>query len=152
MQLGNASIRYKSTQLRWTEGMPRRKKLGIYEDGHYIGVFGRAFYVHSGGFESVGRLCIGGDCLEMIWSSNAMIYRAPRKSHECPTRDLSIPEAGRYLRYENTMVPTKVPGLYAFLTLGHKSGKAQHHQPTISEKWSSITTALGIHSSFGKAS
>ena len=64
----------------------------------------------------------------------AMIYRAPWKSHECPTRDLSIPEAGRYLRDENTMVPTKVSGLYAFLTLGHKSGNAQHHQPTISEK------------------
>ena len=51
----------------------------------------------------------------------AMIYRAPWKSHECPTRDMSIPEVGRYLSDENRMAPTKVWSLYAFLTLVHKS-------------------------------
>ena len=86
MQLGNASIRYKSTQLRWTEGMPRRKKLGIYEDGHYIGVFGRAFYVHSGGFESVGRPCIGGDCFEIMWSIDGDDLQSPLEA----TRDVPL--------------------------------------------------------------
>ena len=31
----------------------------------------------------------------------AMIYRAIWKSHECPTRDLSIPEVLSYLSDEN---------------------------------------------------
>ena len=46
-----------------------------------------------------------------------MIYRARWKSHEWPTRDLSIPEVGPYLCDENKIVPTQVMGLYAFLNL-----------------------------------
>ena len=47
----------------------------------------------------------------------AMIYRAPWKSHECPTRALSIPEVEPYLCDENKIVPTQISSLYAFLTL-----------------------------------
>ena len=47
----------------------------------------------------------------------AMIYRAPWKSHECPTRALSIPEVLPCLSDENKIVPTQIPSLYAFLTL-----------------------------------
>ena len=46
-----------------------------------------------------------------------MIYRARWKSHECPTRDLSIPEVGPYFSDENKIVPTQISSLYAFLTL-----------------------------------
>ena len=53
----------------------------------------------------------------------AMIYRAPWKSHECPTGDLSIPEVEPYLCDENKIVPTGVTKLYAFLILAHKSRK-----------------------------
>ena len=42
----------------------------LFVERHYTGIIGREFYVHSGGFKSVGRLCIGGDCFEMMWSSN----------------------------------------------------------------------------------
>ena len=47
----------------------------------------------------------------------AMIYRAPWKSHECPTRALSIPEVVPYLSDENIIAPTQISSLYAFLTL-----------------------------------
>ena len=47
----------------------------------------------------------------------AMIYRAHWKSHECPTRALSIPEVEPYLCDENKIVPTEISSLYAFLTL-----------------------------------
>ena len=57
----------------------------------------------------------------------AMIYRAPWKSHECPTRALSIPEVESYLCDENKIVPTQISSLYAFLTLAHKARKAHHH-------------------------
>ena len=48
-------------------------------------------------------------------------YWAHWKSHECPTRDLSISALGRYLCDENIMAPTIVWSLHAFLTLVHKS-------------------------------
>ena len=41
----------------------------------------------------------------------------PKKSHECPTRALSIPEVLPCLSDENKIVPTQIPSLYAFLTL-----------------------------------
>ena len=47
----------------------------------------------------------------------AMIYGARWKSHECPTRALSIPEVLPCLSDENKIVPTQIPSLYAFLTL-----------------------------------
>ena len=47
----------------------------------------------------------------------AMIYRAPWKSHECPTGDPGIPEVEPYLCDENKIVPTQISSLYAFLTL-----------------------------------
>ena len=50
----------------WTEGIPRKTKLGIHDEARFRGIIGREFYVHSGGFKSVGRLCIGGDCFEMM--------------------------------------------------------------------------------------
>ena len=53
----------------------------------------------------------------------AMIYRAPWKSHECPTEDLSIPEVEPYLCDKKIMVPKGVTKLYAFLILAHKSSK-----------------------------
>ena len=56
--------------MRWTEGRPRKTKLGIHDEARFRGIIGREIYVHSGGFKSVGRLCIGGDCFEMMWSSN----------------------------------------------------------------------------------
>ena len=46
-----------------------------------------------------------------------MIYGARWKSHECPTRALSIPEVLPCLSDENKIVPTQIPSLYAFLTL-----------------------------------
>ena len=61
----------------WTEGRPRKTKLSLYEDGHYTGLIMKVFYVHSGGFKSVGRLCIGGDCFEMMWSSNGDDLQSP---------------------------------------------------------------------------
>ena len=48
-------------------------------------------------------------------------YGAHWKSHECPTRDLSISALERHLCDENRMAPTIVWSLYAFLTLVHKS-------------------------------
>ena len=47
----------------------------------------------------------------------AMIYGARWKSHECPTRALSIPEVLPCLSDENKIVPTQISSLYAFLTL-----------------------------------
>merc|ERR1712216_311225 len=47
----------------------------------------------------------------------ATIYTARWKSHECATRDLSIPEVGLYFRDENKIVRTQISSLYAFLTL-----------------------------------
>ena len=47
----------------------------------------------------------------------ATIYRARWKSHECPTRALSIPEVLPYLSDEDKIVPTQISSLYAFLTL-----------------------------------
>ena len=46
-----------------------------------------------------------------------MIYGARWKSHECPTRALSIPEVLPCLSDENKIVPTQISSLYAFLTL-----------------------------------
>ena len=46
-----------------------------------------------------------------------MIYGARWKSHECPTRALSIPEVLPCLSDENKIIPTQIPSLYAFLTL-----------------------------------
>ena len=55
-----------------------------------------------------------------LWFSSVhekvVIYRARWKSHECPTRDLSIPEVEPYLCDENKIAPTKISSLYAFLT------------------------------------
>ena len=76
--------------------------------------------MHPGGFRSGQGMFEGGDCVRRCGGVMAMIYRAYWKSHECLTRDLSIPAVGKYLSDENTMVPLKVPGLYAFLTLAHK--------------------------------
>ena len=60
-----------------------------------------------------------------LWFSKVfiilIIYGAHWKSHECPSRDLSISALERYLCDENIMVTTKVWSLYAFLTLVHKS-------------------------------
>ena len=47
----------------------------------------------------------------------AMIYGARWKSHECPTRELSIPEVLPCLSDENKIAPTQISSLYAFLTL-----------------------------------
>ena len=47
----------------------------------------------------------------------ATIYRASWNSHECPTRDLSIPGVVPYLSDENKIAPTQISSLYAFLTL-----------------------------------
>ena len=47
----------------------------------------------------------------------ATIYGARWKSHECPTRALSIPEVLPCLSDENNIVPTQISSLYAFLTL-----------------------------------
>ena len=52
----------------------------------------------------------------------AMIYRAPWKSHECPTRALSIPEVFPCLSDENKIVPTQISSLYAFLSLAPRIG------------------------------
>ena len=51
----------------------------------------------------------------------SIIYGAHWKSHECPSRDLSISALERYLCDENIMAPTIVWSLHAFLTLVHKS-------------------------------
>ena len=68
-------------------------------------------------------------CLIKNWSSSfhvtsgpwvhlkVMIYGARRKSHECPTRALSIPEVLPCLSDENKIVSTQISSLYAFLTL-----------------------------------
>ena len=101
----------------------RRKKYGRYQDGHFTGLIRSAFHVHSGCFESIGRLCIEGECLRWCGAVMAMIYRAPWKSHECPTGDLSIPEVEPYLCDENKIAPTQISSLYAFLTLAHKPWK-----------------------------
>ena len=63
--------------MRWTVGRPRKTKLGIHDDGRFRGLIGREFYVHSGGFKSVGRLCIGGDCFEVMCSSNGDDLQSP---------------------------------------------------------------------------
>ena len=51
----------------------------------------------------------------------SIIYGAHWKSHECPSRDLSISALERYLCDENRLAPTIVWSLHAFLTLAHKS-------------------------------
>ena len=51
----------------------------------------------------------------------SIIYGAHWKSHECPSRDLSISALERYLCDENRLAPTIVWSLHAFLTLVHKS-------------------------------
>ena len=60
-----------------------------------------------------------------LWFSKvyiiSIIHGAHWKSHECPTRDLSISVLGRYLCDENRMAFTKVWSLYSFLTLVNKS-------------------------------
>ena len=60
-----------------------------------------------------------------LWLSKvyiiSIIYGAHWKSHECPSRDLSISALERYLCDENIMAPTIVWSLHAFLTLVHKS-------------------------------
>ena len=61
----------------WTEGRPRKTKLGIHDEARFRGIIGREFYVHSGGFKSVGRLCIGGDCFEIMWSINGDDLQSP---------------------------------------------------------------------------
>ena len=70
--------------MRWTVGRPRKTKLGIHDDGRFRGLIGREFYVHSGGFKSVGRLCIGGDCFEMMWSSNGDDLQSPLEVTRVP--------------------------------------------------------------------
>ena len=47
----------------------------------------------------------------------ATTYGARWKSHECPTRALSIPEVLPCLSDKNKIVPTQISSLYAFLTL-----------------------------------
>ena len=71
--------------MRWAVGRPRKTKLGIHDEARFRGIIGREFYVHSGGFKSVGRLCIGGDCFEIMWSINGddlqSLLEATRVSH-----------------------------------------------------------------------
>ena len=110
----------------------RRMKYGRYQDEHFTGLIRSAFHVHSGCFESIGRLCIEGECLRWCGAVMAMIYRAPWKSHECPTRALSIPEVEPYLCDENKIVPTQISSLYAFLTLA----------PTLGCSFSSMLSAF----------
>ena len=68
----------------WTEGRPRKTKLGIHDEARFRRIIGREFYVHSGGFKSVGRLCIGGDCFEMMWSSNGDDLQSPLEVTRVP--------------------------------------------------------------------
>ncbi len=70
--------------MRWTEGRPRKTKLGIHDEARFRRIIGREFYVHSGGFKSVGRLCIGGDCFEMMWSSNGDDLQSPLEVKRVP--------------------------------------------------------------------
>ena len=56
-----------------------------------------------------------------------MIYGARWKSHECPTRELSIPEVLPYLSDESKIAPTQISSLYAFLTLA--PGLGLHSAP-----------------------
>ena len=60
-----------------------------------------------------------------LWFSKvyiiSVIYGAHWKSHECPTKDLSISALERYLCDEKRMAPMIVWSLHAFLTLVHKS-------------------------------
>ena len=49
----------------------------LFVEGHHTVLIGRDFYVHSGCFKSVGRLCIGGDCFEMMWSINGDDLKSP---------------------------------------------------------------------------
>ena len=56
----------------------------LFVERHYTGIIGREFYVHSGGFKSVGRLCIGGDCFEMMWSSNGDDLQSPLEVTRVP--------------------------------------------------------------------
>ena len=61
----------------WTEGRPRKTKLGIHDEARFRRIIGREFYVHSDGFKSVGRPCIGGDCFEIMWSINGDDLQSP---------------------------------------------------------------------------
>ena len=72
----------------WTEGRPRKTKLGIHDEARFRGIIGREFYVHSGGFKSVGRLCIGGDCFEMMWSSNGDDLQSPLEVIRMPPLEI----------------------------------------------------------------
>ena len=56
----------------------------LFIEGHYTGLIGREFYVHSGGFKSVGRLCIGGDCFEIMWSINGDDLQSPLEVTRVP--------------------------------------------------------------------
>ena len=49
----------------------------LFVEGHHTVLIGRDFYVHSGGFKSVGRLCIGGDCFEIMWRNNGDDLQSP---------------------------------------------------------------------------
>ena len=109
------------------EGGTMKENFITYVDGIFTGPIVKEFYVHSGSFKSVWMLCIEGECLRWCGAVMAMIYRAPWKSHECPTGDLSIPEVEPYLCDENKIAPTQISSLYAFLTLAHKAWKAHHH-------------------------
>ena len=61
----------------WTEGRPRKTKLGIHDEARFRRIIGREFYVHSGGFKSVGRPCIGDDYFEIMWSINGDDLQSP---------------------------------------------------------------------------
>ena len=80
----NAINHFVATSHARTVGRPRKTKLGIHDDGRFRGLIGREFYVHSGGFKSVGRLCIGGDCFEMMWSSNGGDLQSPLEVTRVP--------------------------------------------------------------------
>ncbi len=56
----------------------------LFVEGHYTGLIGRAFYVHSGGFKRIGRLFFEGDCFEMMWSSNGDDLQSPLEVTRVP--------------------------------------------------------------------
>ena len=58
----------------------------LFVEGHHTVLIGRDFYVHSGGFKSVGRPCIGGDCFEIMWSINGDDLQSPLEA----TRDVPL--------------------------------------------------------------
>ena len=81
--------------------------------------------VYQWAFRPYGRNESSDPWIGKLWFSKvciiSIIYGAHWKSHECPSRDLSISALERYLCDENRLAPTIVWSLHAFLTLVHKS-------------------------------